>query len=145
MVQCLKFSKCSRSGSCHYSVSCSDNSDEYCCHNVLSKGMKGNVWFDEWEEKTLRTCFFQRDHPTENATDLYWWAPVRRAYKGPSFQSVWALQKWRGLSQRVVRSLSLGVCKQRLEAVFVRTLRGIIVKLDDYCIPSNLKIYDSMA
>ena len=24
----------------------------------------------------MRTCFFQRDWPTENARDLYWWALV---------------------------------------------------------------------
>lgn len=40
------------------------------------------------KRRPLRTRFLQKDHPTENAADLYWSASMRGATEGPKFLSM---------------------------------------------------------
>lgn len=47
--------------------------------------MKRNVWFDVEEEKNFEGMFSQKDHPKENAMDLYCWPPMREDSKAPKF------------------------------------------------------------
>ena len=140
MKQCLVFSKCSKSGSCYRNVGSHDHSGGKHWWQMLSKRMKWNVGFGVEEKKTFENTFVSKGPLHRKCCRFILVGPSKGAVTRDQHPCPWQDRPFQvfelsdtGLSQGVVSSLSLRVCKQKLEALFIRILRGITVNLEEYC------------